>query len=116
MRLSVLLIIYAAALIGVRTIARVTRANRRVTASVVAAVTGLFFACANVLNLGAPGWCEIYGFPIPYKRWSDAQVIFNGLNLGIQPFTPLFAVADGLIAITAVVFAFRIGSRRWAAA
>lgn len=43
--------------------------------------TALVFALLNVVNWCSPGWCERYGFPLPYWSWSDSIVIVNGENL-----------------------------------
>jgi hypothetical protein len=62
------------------------------------ALSGIAFAVLNTWNLCSPGWCASYGFPLQYKGWSDAQVIFNGVNLGITPFSPTALAVDVAIA------------------
>lgn len=36
------------------------------------------FGASNAANLCKPGWCGTYGFPLPYSRWSDSVMTFNG--------------------------------------
>jgi hypothetical protein len=36
------------------------------------------FVLLNVVNWCTPGWCESYGFPLPYSWWSDAIMIIDG--------------------------------------
>lgn len=38
------------------------------------------FVLLNFVNWCSPVWCERYGFPFPYRWWSDAVVILNGEN------------------------------------
>lgn len=38
------------------------------------------FAVLNVTNWCRPGWCERFGFPLPYSWFSDAIVVMDGRN------------------------------------
>lgn len=46
------------------------------------AATSLTFLALNLANWCSPGWCERFGFPLPYAWWSDAQLVFNGTQFG----------------------------------
>lgn len=41
----------------------------------------LGFALLNLANWCAPGWCERFGFPLPYEWSSDVVVIEDGENV-----------------------------------
>ncbi len=46
----------------------------------------------NFVNWCAPGWCFTFGFPLPWYRWSDAIMTFNGRTP--DPFSPVFLLID----------------------
>jgi len=39
------------------------------------------FVVMNSANWCSPGWCEWFGFPFPYRWWSDGIIVMNGDNL-----------------------------------
>lgn len=41
----------------------------------------IVFAVMNTANLCSPGWCGHFGFPLPYRWWSDAMLIMDGRNV-----------------------------------
>ena len=98
LRLILVPVAYAMSLVLIHLALRRTgpapRSSRNARALTAGAVTLLFFLFINTVNLCAPGWCGHYGFPVPYRAWSDAQVTLNGVNLGIQPFTPSAVLID----------------------
>ena len=61
------------------------------------------FAVLNVTNWCNPGWCERFGFPLPYSWWSDAIIIINGRNLTAG--TSIAAFVANLDALASVVYA-----------
>lgn len=66
------------------------------------------FGVLNVTNWCSPGWCERFGFPLPYAWWSDAVVIINGTNLTAG--ASIAAFAANLAAFAVAVYAM---SRRY---
>ena len=61
------------------------------------------FAVLNVTNWCSPGWCERFGFPLPYSWWSDAIIIMNGKNLTAG--TSIAAFVANLAALALVPYA-----------
>jgi hypothetical protein len=41
----------------------------------------LAFFALNLINQCSPGWCGWFGFPLPYRWWSDGVIVMNGTNL-----------------------------------
>ncbi len=67
----------------------------------------LAFTAANVINYCAPGWCEIIGFPFPWRHWSDqllefgdswTQFVTDAVGQGLK----LVAATVDLVTFTAV--------------
>jgi len=73
----------------------------------------LTFAFLNVTNWCSPGWCERFGFPLPYSWWSDAILIFDGRNMSAG--NSVVAFLFNITALAPVVLAmsrtFRRGER-----
>jgi len=57
----------------------------------------------NVTNWCAPGWCNRFGFPLPYSRWSDAQLTLNGTNYSAGTSYAALLVNGGVFVVVAVV-------------
>jgi hypothetical protein len=72
------------------------------------ALTLAWLAIMNVLDLCASPWCIRYGFPLEYRGWSDAQIIFKGVNLGIRAFKPTVLAADAVLSVLAALVVFRV--------
>jgi hypothetical protein len=73
------------------------------------AAASLALAALNTINWCSPGWCERFGFPLPYSWWSDAIIIVNGQNLtaGHSRFALGLNVALFLALVTAVSVVYR---------
>ena len=72
------------------------------------AITLVWLAMMNVLDLCASPWCIRYGFPLEYRGWSDAQIILSGVNLGIRAFNPMVLAADAVLSVLAALIVFRV--------
>jgi hypothetical protein len=59
-------------------------------------LTATILAALNFANWCSPGWCEHFGFPIPYSWWSDAIIVMNRVNLTAGT-SVLAVVADFLV-------------------
>jgi len=77
-------------------------------------LAAMFYVLLNMANWCSPGWCETFGFPMPYYRSSDAHIVINGWSQ--TPFSAIGLGVDvGLGATVAIAFgkayAWRIGKR-----
>jgi hypothetical protein len=70
--------------------------------------TAIVFALLNVTNWCRPGWCERFGFPLPYSWWSDAIMVMNGRNI-----TAGASIAAFVVNLTALAAAFYAMARRY---
>jgi len=65
------------------------------------------FVVMNAWNWCSPGWCERYGFPFPYRWWSDGIVMMNGEDLTAGwSLTAAIADVSVLIATAAALAVF----------
>lgn len=74
-------------------------------------LTAAILATVNLANWCSPGWCERFGFPLPYSWWSDAIVVMNGVNLTAGT-SVLAVVADFLVLLFAALLTSRAFLRR----
>lgn len=68
-------------------------------------VVVLLFITFNLVNWCAPGWCERFGFPLPYSWWSDAIVMLNGQNITAGFHGGAIAINIACLSIVAAVLA-----------
>ena len=79
--------------------------------TVTAAFVFVVFAILNVANLCGSSWCDRRGFPFTYRSWSDAQVVMNGENLGVVPFSATPLLADTFIGLVTVATTYMLARR-----
>jgi hypothetical protein len=72
--------------------------------------TAGILATANLTNWCSPGLCERFGFPFPYSWWSDAIVVFNGVNLSAGT-SVLAGSANVIVLVGAAIIAARAFAR-----
>jgi hypothetical protein len=110
LRLALVPVAYAMCLVLIHLALRKTRpaarTSRNARGLVAGSVTLLFFLFINTVNQCSPGWCGAYGFPLHYSEWSDAKVIFNGVNLSDKPFIPAAFAEDAAVAAMTIVGVF----------
>jgi hypothetical protein len=72
--------------------------------------TAFVLTAVNLANWCSPGWCERFGFPVPYRWWSDAIIVMNGVNLSAGE-SSLAVIVDAVAVGAAALLASRLASR-----
>lgn len=73
--------------------------------------TATILATVNLANWCSPGWCERFGFPLPFSWWSDAIMVMNGVNLTAGT-SVLAVMADFIVLLLASLAISRAFLRR----
>lgn len=70
------------------------------------------FALLNLLNWCSPGWCERFGFPIPYSWWSDSigGIDQDHLTAGTSALALILNAATFLATVSVMGASFRRAS------
>ena len=80
----------------------------RVSLPLVVAIVG--FIGLNVVNL-CGGFCDMYGFPLPYHYVSDAVVVINGVPLEENESPVLAGIVNTAVLLLASWLVWKIASR-----
>lgn len=74
-------------------------------------LTAGILATVNLTNWCSPGWCERFGFPLPYSWWSDANIVMNDVNLPAGS-SVVAVVADFVVLLLGAIVISRVVLRR----